>query len=82
MAVTPEEVVYHYLQSNCSAKIVQLFCKEMNFNPLAKKTVDELVSVNDIVKYLNDSKAKVWILKQVVSERPVEHFFQHICNQN
>ena len=58
--MTPEEVVYHYLQSNCSAKIVQLFCKEMNFNPLAKKTVDEIVSGNDIVKYFDDAKAKVW----------------------
>ena len=56
--MTPEEVVFHYLQSNCSAKIVQMFCKEMNFNPPAKKTVDEIVSGNDIVKYSNDSKAK------------------------
>ena len=54
MAMTPE-VVFHYLQSNCSAEIVQMFCKEMNFNPPAKKTVDEIVSVNDIV---NDSMAK------------------------
>ena len=58
MAMTPEEVVFHYLQSNCSAKIVQKFCKEMNFNPPVKKTVDEIVSLNDIVKYFNDSKAK------------------------
>ena len=51
--MTPE-VVFHYLQSNCSAEIVQMFCKEMNFNPPAKKTVDEI----EIVKYFNDSKAK------------------------
>ena len=56
--MTPEEVVFHYLQSNCSAKIVQKFCKEMNFNPPVKKSVDEIVSVNDIVKFFNNSKAK------------------------
>ena len=53
--MTPE-VVFHYLQSNCSAKIVQMFCKEMNFNPPAKKTVDEIVSGNDIVKYINEKE--------------------------
>ena len=58
MAMTPEEVVFHHLQSNCSAKIVEKFCKEMNFNPPEKKTADKIVSVNDIVKYFNDSKAK------------------------
>jgi len=58
MAMTPEEVVFHHLQSNCSAKIVEKFCKEMNFNPPEKKTDDKIVSVNDIVKYFNDSKAK------------------------
>merc|ERR1712195_221352 len=52
-----------HLQSNCSAKIVQKFCKEMNFNPPEKKTVDEIVSVNDIVKYFNDSKAKKEVVK-------------------
>ena len=60
MAMTPE-VVFHYLQSNCSAIIVQMFCEEMNFNPPAKKTVDEIVSGNDIVKYFDDLKAKAWI---------------------
>ena len=59
MAMTPVEVVFHYLQANCSTKIVQLFCEEMHFNPPAKKTVDEIVSGNDIVKYFDDSKAKV-----------------------
>ena len=30
----------------------------MNFNPPVKKSVDEIVSVNDIVKFFNNSKAK------------------------
>ena len=28
----------------------------MNFNPPAKKTVDEIVSGNDIVKYINEKE--------------------------
>jgi len=60
MAVTAEAVVFHHLQANCSAKIVEKFCKEMNFSPPEKK-VDEnadIVTLDEIVKCLENSSAK------------------------
>jgi len=60
MAVTAEAVVFHHLQANCSAKIVEKFCKELNFNPPEKKVGenDNIVTIDEIVKCLKNSSAK------------------------
>merc|ERR1711874_39391 len=60
MAVTVEAVVFHHLQTNCSAKIVEKFCKELNFNPPEKKVGehDSIVTIDEIVKYLKNTSAK------------------------
>jgi len=59
MTVTPEVLVFHHLQANCSTKIVEKFCKELKFDPPSKKTVDEVVTIDRIVEYFNNSiKAK------------------------
>ena len=48
------------LQANCSAKIVEKFCKELNFNPYEKKVGENanIVPIEEIIKYLKNSSAK------------------------
>jgi len=61
MTVTSEvELVFHHLKANCSAKIVEKFCKELKFDPPEKKNSsnddEDVVTIDRIVKYFNDSK--------------------------
>jgi len=60
MAVTVEAVVFHHLQANCSAKTVEKFCKELNFNPPEKKVGenDNIITIDEIVKCLKNSSPK------------------------
>jgi len=60
MALTAEAVVFHHLKANCSAKIVEKFCKELNFNPPEKKVGENanIVTIEEIIKYLKNSSAK------------------------
>ena len=48
------------LQANCSAKIVEKFCKELNFNPPEKKVGENanIVTIEEIIKCLKNSSAK------------------------
>jgi len=60
MPLTAEAVVFHHLQANCSAKMVEKFCKEFNFNPSErwKDGNTEIVTIEEIVECLKNSSAK------------------------